>query len=915
MSNPLPPPCRQPRFTLFLAFFVALLVGPSVASAAPFSMDSITVGAKFTPPASPRAVYNFNPGWKFMFDDQSGAVTGADAVAFDDSAWANVSLPHTWNETDSYQKYISHGSGDQSEKLGVGWYRKHFKLPASAEGQKVILEFDGMRQASHFFLNGQPLGLYENGVTAVGFDITKLAKFGGQDNVLAAQVDNRTTYKEEATGTTYLWNAKDFNPDFGGLNRDAKLIVMGKVYQTLPLYEGLQTTGIYIYPQHVDVKNKTTDVTVEAQVRDESGDHADITLSTVVVDADGMVRAKFDGNTSDLVDGESEVFTATGTLANAHLWDTNDPYLYNVYSILSVDGQVVDVCKTQTGFRKAEYKGGAGTGGVWLNDHFVWLTGFSQRSANDWPGLGGAYPDWMHDFTVALVRASNSNYIRWMHVSPQRADVEACDRFGIAIVCPAGDKERDATGRQWDQRVEVMRDSMIFFRNNPSILFWEAGNTIVTPDQMVQMVALRKQWDPNGMRVMGTRDNDAAPANIALTPVSEFYGVMIGQDRQTDAITQPGQIFRGYSVERRDKAPLIETEDFRDEAARGIWDDYSPPTMGFHPKALAGRGDPTAGQDSYHWNSETFALAAANRYAAYAENRIDNPDPLHSKWSAYASIYFSDSDADGRQDGDEVLRVSGKVDGVRLPKTVFNVTRVMQNAKPDLYILGHWTYPAGTKKTMYVAATLCDQVELFVNGKSLGVQKTPCSPVDPFNGNSIGYTGYIYAFPDITFEPGTLKAVATKGGQVVAQEELKTAGPSAALKLTVHSGPHGLQADGSDVVLVDFEVVDAQGNRCPTDQGRVDFKCDGPAVWRGGFCSDELNSTNNLYLDTECGINRVAIRSTLTPGAITLTATRDGLTPATVTITSHAVDIKDGLEMDLPQVFSGVAKPVPNLVP
>jgi beta-galactosidase len=159
----------------------------------------------------------------------------------------------------------------------------------------------------------------------------------------------------------------------------------------------------------------------------------------------------------------------------------------------------------------------------------------------------------------------------------------------------------------------------------------------------------------------------------------------------------------------------------------------------------------------------------------------------------------------------------------------------------------------------------------------------------------MGSTGFVYAFPSVAFAPGTLKAVATKAGQVVAQEELKTAGAPKALKLTVHTGPGGLQADGSDVVLVDFEVVDADGNRCPTDEARVDFKVDGPANWRGGFCSDKLNTTNNLYLDTECGINRVAIRSTQTPGTITLTATRNGLTPATVQIPSKPVEIKDGL--------------------
>ncbi len=322
----------------------------------------------------------------------------------------------------------------------------------------------------------------------------------------------------------------------------------------------------------------------------------------------------------------------------------------------------------------------------------------------------------------------------------------------------------------------------------------------------------------------------------------------------------------------RDRAPLIETEDFRDEGPRGIWDDFSPPHFGFKKGPM----------DSYGWNSETFALAAVRRYYNFVSNRIDNPDPAHSRYSAYASIYWSDSDADGRQQSSEVLRVSGKVDGVRLPKEIFYASRVMQSAVPDLHIIGHWTYPASTVKTVSVIASHCDSVELFLNGKSLGVNKAPQS-------------GFIYAFPNITFAPGTLKAVATKDGQVVAQEELKTAGAPKALKLTVHTGPNGLQADGSDVVLVDFEVVDADGNRCPTDEARVDFKVDGPANWRGGFCSDQLNTTNNLYLDTECGINRVAIRSTRTPGTITLTATRDGLTPATVKIESKPVEIKDGL--------------------
>ena len=105
--------------------------------------------------------------------------------------------------------------------------------------------------------------------------------------------------------------------------------------------------------------------------------------------------------------------------------------------------------------------------------------------------------------------------MRWMHVAPQKVDVEAFDRFGIVEVAPAGDKEEDAQGRQWEQRVEVMRDTIIYFRNNPSVLFWEAGNTGVTASQMQQMVELRKEFDPHGGRVMGCRSLSDTGATAA----------------------------------------------------------------------------------------------------------------------------------------------------------------------------------------------------------------------------------------------------------------------------------------------------------------------------------------------------------------------------------------------------------------
>lgn len=842
---------------------------------------------KYQPPDSPRTVYNFNPNWKFIRED----VPEAAKPDFDDSSWNTVSTPHTWNDVDSYRSHISHSGGDRNAFAGIGWYRKHFRLPAAARDGKVFLEFEGLKQAARFFVNGKSAGRYENGVTACGLDITDLVTFGETENVLAIKVDNSNDYKEEDTGVGYQWMGRAFNPNFGGLNRNVWLHLTGKIYQTLPLYENLQTTGVCVYAQSIELKEKTAEICIEAQVRNESKDFAAVSLSAVVVDADGVECARFDSETSDLVSGQTEALTASGLLEDVHTWDIDDPYLYDVYTLITVEGHVVDVVKTTTGFRNTEFKGGAGTGGVYLNDKFVWLTGYAQRSVNDWAGLGQAYLDWMHDFNAQLLRASNANYVRWMHIAPQAVDVRSCDKFGIVQICPAGDKEKDpvldtrnspeVAKRQWEQRLEAMRSTIIYFRNSPSILFWEAGNNVITASHMAEMVALRKQWDPYGGRAMGTRHGDDSDTAATINTICGYYGVMVGQSHQTDSLETPSSIFRGYSAERRDRAPLIETEDLRDEALRCIWDDYSPPHFGFK------KGP----QDSYNWNSETFALAAARRYHDYIINRIDNPDPAHSKWSGYASIYWSDSNADGRQQSSAVLRVSGKVDAMRLPKEAFYAYRVIQSPTPDLHIIGHWTYPAGTSKTVYVIANHCDTVELFLNGRSLGKNSTPES-------------GTIYAFKDVAFAPGTLKAIAIQESKIVAQQEIETSGEAKAIKLTLRTGPEGVKADGSDVALIDFEVVDEQGRRCPTDEARIDFSVIGPAIWRGGLNAGKLKSTNNLYLDTECGINRVALRSTMTSGTITVTATREGLAPATIKVESKPVKITDGLTIYMPQTLS-----------
>jgi beta-galactosidase len=888
--------------TTFMALGLPVVLGRAYPAFAAASSAS----GPYIPPKSPRSTLNFNLDWRFIRED----VPNAEVPDFDDSMWTTVATPHSFNDVDSFRKLISHGGGDMGTYKGLSWYRKHFKLPAALTGNCVFHEFEGMRQAGDIFLNGKQVGLYENGVTAYGIDITDAVHLGTQGNVLAVKVDNTTAYKERAfcmanpknadgtpcVGTSYQWSGNNFNPNHGGINRHVWLHVTGKVHQTLPLYYGLQSQGVYIHAGNFNIAKKTADVTVDAEVHNTSGDRATVGLSAVIVDHNGRVCVQFDGDPVDMVDGEKSVMSATGPLANARFWSVEDPYLYDVYTILKVDGKVVDVNRLETGFRKAEFKGGAGTGGLYVNEKFVYLKGFSQRSADEWAGVGAGYPDWMHDYTARMIRECHGNYMRWMHISPQKVDADSFARFGIVQVCPAGDSERDVTGRQWDQRVEVMRNSIIYFRNNPSIFFWEAGNTMVAPDQMQQMVDLRKQWDPDGGRAMGARGDANTAINTATTPIAEYYGVMMAQDRGVETLNGPKAMFRAYSAERRDRAPIIESEDYRQEGSRRMWDDFSPPYF----KAKKGPNDSWMQGSEYLYTSESFALDGIKQYWAYWSNRISNTDPAHSRWSAYCSIYFTDEDADGRQDSTEVCRVSGKVDAMRLPKELYFAHRVIQSEQPDLHILGHWTYPTtqpdGTKtvKTVYVIANT-ESVELSVNGKSAGVNSKPD-------------TGWVFAFPNIEFAPGSIKAIGKNADKIVAQQVLNTAGPAAAIKLTPILGPRGLQADGEDIALIDFEVVDAKGQRCPTDDARVDFTCAGPGIWRGGYNSGKLDSTNNLYLNTECGINRVAVRSTLAAGTITVTAKRDGLNSAQIQIVSKPVVVTDGIATFWPQQLQGPAE-------
>ncbi len=910
----------------------------------------VSVGA-YAPPESGSARYNFNIDWKFSkpyaatWPLRTAIASTKDAAGhafydadFDDQAWGAVSLPHTFNAEDSFRS-VAEDSGDAGIYRGIAFYRKPFTLPAEDSGKKVIVEFESARQAVYVWLNGTLTGYYEAGVSPFGIDLTDNVKFGAE-NIIAVAVDNTSSRGMTELiaetkpgseigandGAQFQWNCRDFNPDMGGLNGNAVLHVKNSVYETLPLYSNLRTKGSYIYADNFDIAARTADIHIETEVRNESGTSKNLALIAVVCDingnpvataASGEVTAEsrtprhelsvipgdaYGDTPADTETASAEAVTLTASVKAKELrfWSPDDPYLYTVYTILHADGKVVDVTEHKTGFRKAEARGGE-NGGVYINDKFYWLTGYAQRSTNEWAAIGIAN-DWLHDYDAQLVRESNGNFIRWMHVAAKPVDIRSCDKYGIVCVQPAGDKEDDVGGRQWDQRVEAMRDTIIYFRNSPSVLFWESGNSANSPEHMKEMTALRKTLDPSGMRYMGSR-SIVEPEAVAE---SEYVGTMLGRN------VWNGKEFTENGNAARDARAIVETEYHREESPRRVWDDFSPPDFDY--KNTYSGGSKIAHKDAYDLTAEDFVLSDAWQYNDYYSHRMqaNNPAPYYS---AAAALCWSDSDQHGRQQATENARMSGRVDPVRIKKQSFYAYRTMQSEEPGVYLLGHWNYPTdpnayvyevkdenhqytgetalrdAKNKTVYAIAANCAFVKLFVNGAEKGTCTEPTA-------------NFIYSFPgiDIT-EHGYIEAVAyDSSGAELARHRIDTAGEPARIRLTPVTGPEGLLADGEDIAYIDVEVVDADGNICPLDYERIDFEITGAAELLGGYNSGvkDLGHSNN-YVYSECGTNRIFIRASREAGDITVTAKRAGMQNATVKLTSKAFETENGLTRKMPQ--------------
>lgn len=875
-----------------------------------------------------------------------------------DEDWETVTLPHTFNDGELFSVPIEDAGSGQTRTaafyrnvLTVPAQHRQDRCILSFEGmrQTCYLYVNG-QLAGYYEAGVGPFGFDITPFLAPDgrSSITVLTDNTSTRNIsfCIAETPNKPDVipgsylfpqdqpvPADREGVGFFWNCNDFNPVLGGISQPVRVHFKPDVHLTLPLYANLQTHGTYVYATDFDLPTGSMRLHVDAEVRSFRTEPVDAQVRVVLRTLEGEAVAAFttDAEVIHPAPEEARIHRVSITPEDAYVWDEatqhyipapedevaptvleavgtqvihacarvsgvtfwslHDPALYRVEVTLLVKGRETDQEVIETGFRKVGYDKGRG---VTLGDQPVWLRGYAQRATNEW-AAAGIVPEWMHDLDALLIRESGANHIRFMHVAGSPADVRAYDRHGIVCTQPAGDKERENFGRQWDQRVELMRNVILAYRNHPSILFWEAGNNAISAAHMAEMKRLKDVLDPNGGRFMGCRTINTEDVLVH----SEYVGTMLNR--------HAGRFLSEHG-------PITETEYSREEAPRRVWDDFTPPDFDYRCKWLGKAGKKEKGRDFYDLTSEELALANARGYAEFFNDRLSGASGKQL-YSAAAALCWTDSAQHGRQSWSENGRMSGRVDAIRVKKQSFDVFRTMQTTRPAVKLLGHWNYPPLTEdsyryhdkafngrfweetetllqrdplhKTVYVIASYpVARVTLFVNGSPVGSCDQPENT-------------FVFPIPDVDVTAGGCAEAVGYGydGQEVCRDRIETAGEPAEIRLTPRTSPEGLHADANDLACVDVAIVDAQGRVCPLCEAKITFRITGDAVFLGGYNSGRFNgngrSDNVIHQDhvyAECGVNRVLLRAGQTPGEITLTAASAGLPDAAITLQSIPAD-------------------------
>ncbi|QJD97280.1 DUF4982 domain-containing protein [Mucilaginibacter robiniae] len=793
-----------------------------------FSITLVWILSLTTALAQPgaRTIKSFDNDWLFYLGDDSLARN----VNYNAGSWRSLNLPHDWSIEGAFDEKNATTQAEGGLPAGIGWYRKIFTLPAALKDKNFFINFDGVYRNSEVWINGHYLGKRPNGYISFQYNLTPYLQFGGS-NVIAVKVDN--------SGQP---NSRWYSGS--GIYRHVWMTSTGKSY----IPEG----GAFI---------KTADV---------SGNRAIINFQTqVMVNEDNLrLKASIYTASGELV---NSIITSVGngdTLATVsqniivghpNLWSIDHPYLYKVVLQLLSGKQVVDNEQHTLGIRYFNFDVQRG---FFLNGESVKIKGVCLH--HDEGALGAAVNTRAMERQLQILKDMGCNAIRTSHNPPAPEFLDLCDRMGFIVMDEAFDmweKKKNKHDyhedfKKWHKR--DLEDQVKRDRNHPSVFLWSIGNEI------------REQFDSTGITIarelvsIVKKLDNTRPVTSALSE-SDPKKNFIYQSGALDLVglNYHQEVYANFPKNYPNQK-FIATETMSALETRGFYDTPTDTTRHWphSSKEKFAKGNPEVAVTAYdnvaaYWGTtheETWKIIKKYDFLSglFVWTGFDYiGEPVPYAWPARSSYY-------------------GIVDLAGFPKDVYYMYQSEWTDKPVLHLLPHWNHNPGETIDVWAYYSQADEVELFLNGQSLGTRAKQNDD--------------LHVSWKVPYQPGTLKAISRKSGRIIKTEEIYTAGPPAQIKLDVDRA--SIKADGRDLSYITVSVLDKNGHVVSNADNLIQFNITGPGVMAGvdNGSPTSMEPFKASQHKAFHGLCLAIVQAKQNAGIITLTAQAEGMPKTKVII-------------------------------
>lgn len=804
---------------------------------------------------------DFTEGWKFYLGDDSIAYN----AQYDDAKWRILDLPHDWSIEADFSLKNPATPGGGALPGGIGWYRKDFVVDKSDEGKNVYIDFDGIYWNSKVWINGHLLGERPNGYISFRYDLTPYIKVG-ERNVIAVRVDN----SKQPNSRWYSGS---------GIYRNVRLVTTNALHVDL--------WGTYVTTPTVTKDN--AEIKIETNIKNSSDLSQTFELYSILIDKDGKEIAGINNSESVGV-GENISMNQSLKVSNPILWSIDNPYLYKIVTRIEQNGKLVDEYETPLGIRYFSFDPNKG---FFLNGESVKIKGVCNH--HDLGFLGAAVNTRAIERQLEILKEMGCNGIRTSHNPPAPELLDLCDKMGFIVMDEAFDMWRKKKSPydysqyfpEWHER--DLTDLILRDRNHPSIFMWSIGNEILEQWSHINADTLDLQQANmvlNFANTLNKKDIDAKELHVNSLLTIKLADIAKKLDPTRPITTgnnetEPSNhIFRsgamdiiGFNyhennwVNFHEKFPnqkLIITESTSGLMSRGYYEMPSD-SMNIWPerwdKPFERPVHHCSSYDNCHvpWGStheDTWRLVKnydhiSGVYLWTGFDYLGEPTPF---WWPSRSSYF------------------GVIDLAGFPKDIYYMYQSEWTNKDVLHIFPHWNWKEGQTVDIWAYFNNADEVELFLNGLSLGKK---AKEKDVY-----------HVFWRVPFQKGTLKAVSYKDGKEVLTREVKTTGDPISIKLTADR--QTIKADGKDLSFITVEALDAEGNPVPVADNLINFTIEGDGFIAGTDNGDptDPNSLKRPSRKLFSGKALAVVQSHKKAGKIILKATSSNLKQASIEINS-----------------------------